>query len=152
MLNIDPSKSPYLFKDKIEEKTINETKIDDELYNKINIMEVELTYNSDSGEKTYTIYSNKFFNLGRISEDITIKLDPEFTYRNYGTPDTLFNNYMFQFELGVPNISIRITPSDSAKLYYINGEAPDMTNVGAIYQFSIVNNCVIYNIFMPITN
>lgn len=148
MLDIDPSKSPYLFKDKIEEKTINETKIDDELYNKINIMEVEPTY--DSGTDIYTIYSNKFFNLGKISKDITIKLDPEFTYRNYGTPDTLFNNYMFQFELGASDISVTITTSDNAKLYYINGEAPDMTNVGAIYQFSIVNNCVIYNIFMPI--
>lgn len=148
MLNIDPSKSPYLFKDKIEEKTINETKIDDELYNKINIMEVKPEYDSEA--KTYTIYSNKFFNLGKISENITIKLDPEFTYRNYGTPDTLFNNYMFQFELGAPNISITITPADGTKLYYINGETPDMTNTDAIYQFSIVNNCVIYNIFMPI--
>ena len=148
MLNIDPSKSPYLFKDKIEEKTINETKIDDELYNKINIMEVKPTY--DSGTKTYTIYSNKFFNLGKISGNINIKLDPEFTYRNSGTADTLFNNYMFQFELGTPNISVTITTSNGAELYYINGEAPDMTNTDAIYQFSIVNNCVIYNIFMPV--
>ena len=146
MLDIDPSKSPYLFKDKIEEKTINETKIDDDLYNKINIMEVKPIPETD----IYTIYSNKFFNLGKISKNINIKLDPEFTYRNYGTPDTLFNNYMFQFELGASDISVTITTSDGAKLYYINGEAPDMTNVGAIYQFSIVNNCVIYNIFMPI--
>lgn len=148
MLNIDPSKSPYLFKDKIQEKTINETKIDDELYNKINIMEVEPAYDSEAD--TYTIYSNKFFNLGKISKNIKIKLDPEFTYRNYGIPDSLFNNYMFQFELEIPNISITIMPSDGAQLYYINGEAPDMTNTNAIYQFSIVNNCVIYNIFMPI--
>lgn len=148
MNNNNLAASPYLYKDKIQNHTISEEKLDENLYNKINIMEVKPTY--DSENDIYTIYSNKFFNLGQISKDIKIKLDPEFTYRNSGTSDTLFNNYMFQFELLTSNISITITTSDSAKLYYINGEAPDMTNVGAIYQFSIVNNCVIYNIFMPI--